>query len=601
MRISVAAMISRLAIAVLVVYTIPSMGAPKPAWSSKIPDHVQLPPGAIEGLYFATSVQLLQSNRIQLPIPGDKTLDIQGGLTARHPSGASVWSGQVVGDAGSSVILTQFGQAIAGVVRTGDRLYKVQQIRDEVHLLVEVSRNEPFPELDPVEADGYASAGSSSAPATDQASDDGTQIDVMVVYSTNTKNRYGFEGVNALIALAVAETNQAYQNSLIHTRLRLVHAAEVEDSSGNMSADLTALQSKTDGKLDQVHGLRDSYGADLVTWFNEAPSYCGIGYLNTGDLSFDAGYGFSIVASGCATGYYSTAHELGHNMGSHHDAANAGSSPVYSYSYGYQEPSNSFRTVMAYNCVGGCNRVQYFSNPDVTYSYVSNGQIVDTGKAMGTSVADNARSINLTRLPVSQWRTAVVGSPPSAVFSYSCDLLNCNFIDESTSNNPLISYSWNFGDGTTSDLKDPTHLYQNEGDYTVSLTVQDDTGALSVFSQPLSVTNFELQAPTTPTNFLLAPDASGVALSWTAVEFAETYLVERETRHPKNGRWTGLTQISVLATSLIDPVSSGTYHYRVSALNSLGQSATTGWTEITVENSNSGGGSGGGGGKGRKK
>lgn len=599
MRVSAIGMISRIAIAFLVVYTIPVMGAEKPDWSSKIPGSVQLPPNAMQGLYFAASLQLLKSNRIRLPLPENQSVDVQGRLTTKHPSGASVWRGQVVGELDSSVIFTQFGQALAGLIRTGDKLYKVQQIKDEVHLLIEVSPHEPFPELDPVEADVFTSSGSSTAPATDQASDDGTQIDVMVVYSTDTKTRYsGLDGVNAYIALAVAETNQAYQNSLINTRLRLVHTVEADNSSGDMSADLSALRSKTDGKLDQIHALRDSYGADLVTWFNEAPSYCGIGYLNTGDLSFDAGYGFSVVASGCATGYYTTAHELGHNMGSHHDAANAGSTPVYSYSYGYQEPNNSFRTVMAYNCVGGCKRVPNFSNPDVSYSYVSNGQIVNTGKAMGTAVADNARSINLTRVPVSQWRTAVVGAPPSAAFSSSCTLLNCSFSDQSTSSNPLASYSWNFGDGTTSSvIGNPTHTYQGSGTYTVSLTVKDNTGAQSVVSQQVSVTDFELKAPTTPTGFLLQAETNGVRVSWGAVEFADTYLVERESLHPKNGRWTGLTQISVQDTSLIDPVSAGTYQYRVIALNSLGQSAATAWSNIEVTSTSSGGGSG----KGRKK
>ncbi len=40
-----------------------------------------------------------------------------------------------------------------------------------------------------------------------------------------------------------------------------------------------------------------------------------------------------------------------------------------------------------------------------------------------------------------------------------------------------MSYSWNFGDGTTSDEANPTHTYASNGVYDVTLTVTDDAGA----------------------------------------------------------------------------------------------------------------------------
>ncbi|PLW93670.1 MAG: hypothetical protein C0591_14255 [Marinilabiliales bacterium] len=40
-------------------------------------------------------------------------------------------------------------------------------------------------------------------------------------------------------------------------------------------------------------------------------------------------------------------------------------------------------------------------------------------------------------------------------------------------NREIVSWSWNFGDGTSSTLQNPSHTYTNNGSYTVSLTVND--------------------------------------------------------------------------------------------------------------------------------
>jgi len=47
---------------------------------------------------------------------------------------------------------------------------------------------------------------------------------------------------------------------------------------------------------------------------------------------------------------------------------------------------------------------------------------------------------------------------------------------QSTDNVAIISYEWNFGDGTTKTGKSPTHTYSGTGIYTVTLTVKDAAG-----------------------------------------------------------------------------------------------------------------------------
>ena len=53
--------------------------------------------------------------------------------------------------------------------------------------------------------------------------------------------------------------------------------------------------------------------------------------------------------------------------------------------------------------------------------------------------------------------------------------LNVSFTDNSTSYDGIVSWIWDFGDGETSTEQHPTHVY-NDGEYTVSLTVEDTNG-----------------------------------------------------------------------------------------------------------------------------
>ena len=374
--------------------------------NTHIPAHVTLPPQALNGKFVSVNTKALKTDEIQISLPGQRAIRAINKKTKTHSNGSQIWRGEVVGKKNSSAIFSQYGNAVAGVIRVDGRVYKLLPVEDGINSIIEVSPHEPWPESKPMLPPVTNQPSTTSTPvmAGDQLppSDDGSVIDVMVVYSTDTKNRLGGDnGINAYIATAIAESNQAYTNSEIYTQLNLVHTAEVGNSSGSTSTDLNQLTNTSDGILDEVHTLRDQYKADMVNYLVEVSGTCGIAWLNTNNIANADAYGFSVVVSGCAVGYYSFAHELGHNMGSAHDPDNADPDcGIYNYSCGYPDPSKAFRTVMSYNCEDpGCDRYPHFSNPNV---------FID-GLTTGTADMDNARSINNVRVAVSGWRTSQIG------------------------------------------------------------------------------------------------------------------------------------------------------------------------------------------------
>ncbi len=51
----------------------------------------------------------------------------------------------------------------------------------------------------------------------------------------------------------------------------------------------------------------------------------------------------------------------------------------------------------------------------------------------------------------------------------------------------IVNYSWDFGDGTTSQLMNTTHVYATEGSYTVTFTVEDNDGMTNTTSVTIRI------------------------------------------------------------------------------------------------------------------
>ena len=83
--------------------------------------------------------------------------------------------------------------------------------------------------------------------------------------------------------------------------------------------------------------------------------------------------------------------------------------------------------------------------------------------------------------------------PPTASFTYSPSEPTVGeevlFSDASSDpeGQPITSWTWDFGDGTTSNEQNPTHVYETSGSYLVTLTVTDVEGLEGISSKTAKV------------------------------------------------------------------------------------------------------------------
>jgi peptidyl-Asp metalloendopeptidase len=323
-----------------------------------------------------------------------------------------IWQGGLEGTPGSEVTLVMKNGLLVGNVSFPGGRFQIRFLGDGIHRIREVDPGGYPKERDPIPiltggdlAETVLEKNELSAPFQKLFLPlvlKPPVVDVMVGYTQAVRAAAGgTSAINALITLAVSETNTGFDHSGVAQRINLVHTVEVSYSEAFFDWDSTLdrLQGTNDGFMDQVHPLRDAYRADLVVLLVNDKEFCGEGYIMETPAKSFASWGFSLVNWECATGNYSLAHEMGHNMGCEHDRANAEGTGSYPYSFGYQAPDQSFRTIMAYDCPLGCPRINHWSNPEVFY----NGR--PTGVVFNSPVsADNRRSLNNTAPFVGNFR-----------------------------------------------------------------------------------------------------------------------------------------------------------------------------------------------------
>ncbi len=108
------------------------------------------------------------------------------------------------------------------------------------------------------------------------------------------------------------------------------------------------------------------------------------------------------------------------------------------------------------------------ASSDYSYEPEDNGDRINIGR-YGNTIYASLSGTGSYPVPVA----AFSASPTSGYAP-----LTVKFTDQST--NSPTAWNWNFGDGNTSTLQNPTHTYSTAGDYTVELTARNAAGSNTV-------------------------------------------------------------------------------------------------------------------------
>ncbi|MGO4551490.1 FG-GAP-like repeat-containing protein [Lysobacter sp. 2RAF19] len=420
---------------------------------------------------------------LTIPAPDGTQMKVQYVGRVEHEDGNWTWVGRAQGaNPGSETILTFGPNAVFGSIpyKNGEPL-QISTVQGRTFMVETDNKKvaavgiKELPDADmismPREAATFAksmmprvsaSMKQAGAPMSFTLTAQGgamttTTIDILVGYTVGFATRLGSTSAAVTrLRNLVDTTNEAFANSQIAGKLRMVQAIQVDypDATSNRDTlfELTGVactnrantgelpdggvscaSTARPGPLETLAVAREQFGADLVTlvraFNNPENGSCGVGWKlggsQTAISAASAAFGYSVVSDSSGNVFTddgancrndNLAHEVGHNLGMQHDAETAqGADDTntdgnlldpeeygrFADSFGYNAPdtAGNFFDTMATRRPAKAPMLIY-SNPAITTC---------NGFACGVDGAANtARGMNLTIPQIAAFRAGLV-------------------------------------------------------------------------------------------------------------------------------------------------------------------------------------------------
>jgi len=126
---------------------------------------------------------------------------------------------------------------------------------------------------------------------------------------------------------------------------------------------------------------------------------------------------------------------------------------------------------------------QSFSSQNPAHTYQNAGNFTATLTVTDSASAAANATVNISASLYTPLSASCSASPTSGQAP-----LTVNFTGSASGGTAPYTYSWNFGDGQSSTTQNPTHTYQNAGNFIATLTVTDSASATANATVNISVT-----------------------------------------------------------------------------------------------------------------
>lgn len=278
-----------------------------------------------------------------------------------HPTSAA----EIDNDPFYYLSLTRDGEKLVGSVTVEGQLYRIEYVSPGQYALLKVDETKLPPSAEPIELGGPAHADKTIGKQPMSA-----RSFIRVLFVTTNEARSKYPNYKASLANALQDANQHMINSQVPITYEIAgyYDANHAEAGRTMAAQMHEFSNTTKGFGQEIYTLRGTLRADLASLYISGGEFCGLGQLAVNNQR----NGLSTIS--CV---HSLSHELGHNMGAHHnwEAGDEEGNPTYMFGYRQTAVAPRFSTQMSYGCSPACPRIPYYSNPRLTYQGLPLGTV----------------------------------------------------------------------------------------------------------------------------------------------------------------------------------------------------------------------------------